>query len=171
MILVTTAGKVGAEAARLLREQDARDRGDLYLLTNVRIGWMNGIWLAADDTERAEREVDEAMAQWGSPEQQVQQYYEVLARVQIELYRDRGRAVLTLLEERWPAFARAHLLRIQIVRVGLFHHRARGAVAAIASGEVEVVVGARLVRANDLVLGQVEGWWRLVGVDKLLKSG
>jgi CBS domain-containing protein len=27
------------------------------------------------------------------------------------------------------------------------------------------VVGARLVRADDLVLGQVEGWWRLVGVE------
>jgi CBS domain-containing protein len=32
------------------------------------------------------------------------------------------------------------------------------------------VVGARLVRANDLVLGQVEGWWRLVGVDTGLRS-
>src|SRR3984957_20558429 len=32
------------------------------------------------------------------------------------------------------------------------------------------VIGARLVRANDLVLGQVEGWWRLVGVDTGLRS-
>jgi CBS domain-containing protein len=27
------------------------------------------------------------------------------------------------------------------------------------------VVGARLVRANDLVIGCIEGWWRVVGVD------
>jgi len=32
------------------------------------------------------------------------------------------------------------------------------------------VTGARLVRANDLVLGQVDGWWRLVGVDTRFRS-
>jgi len=32
------------------------------------------------------------------------------------------------------------------------------------------VVAARLVRADDLVLGRVEGWWRLVGVDTGFRS-
>ena len=32
------------------------------------------------------------------------------------------------------------------------------------------VVGAKLVRANDLVLGRVDGWWRLVGVDTRFRS-
>ena len=32
------------------------------------------------------------------------------------------------------------------------------------------VVGARLVRADDLVLGLIEGWWRLVGVDTSFRS-
>jgi len=32
------------------------------------------------------------------------------------------------------------------------------------------VTGARLVRANDLVLGRVEGWWRLMGVDTRLRA-
>ena len=32
------------------------------------------------------------------------------------------------------------------------------------------VTGARLVRANDLVLGSVEGWWRLVGVETRFRS-
>jgi CBS domain-containing protein len=32
------------------------------------------------------------------------------------------------------------------------------------------VVGASLVRANDLVLGLVEGWWRVVGVDTHFRS-
>ena len=32
------------------------------------------------------------------------------------------------------------------------------------------VVGARLVRADDLVLGRVEGWWRVVGVDTRFRS-
>jgi CBS domain-containing protein len=32
------------------------------------------------------------------------------------------------------------------------------------------VVGARLVRADELVLGRVDGWWRLVGVDTGFRS-
>ena len=32
------------------------------------------------------------------------------------------------------------------------------------------VAGARLVRANDLVLGCVDGWWRLVGLETRLRS-
>jgi CBS domain-containing protein len=32
------------------------------------------------------------------------------------------------------------------------------------------VVGAHLVRADDLVLGRVEGWWRLVGVETGFRS-
>jgi Mg/Co/Ni transporter MgtE len=32
------------------------------------------------------------------------------------------------------------------------------------------VVGARLVRADDLVLGCVDGWWRLLGVDTSVRS-
>ena len=32
------------------------------------------------------------------------------------------------------------------------------------------VVGARLVRADDLVLGRVDGWWRVVGVDTSFRS-
>lgn len=32
------------------------------------------------------------------------------------------------------------------------------------------VTGARLVRANDLVLGLIEGWWRVVGVETRFRS-
>ena len=32
------------------------------------------------------------------------------------------------------------------------------------------VVGARLVRADDLVLGRIENWWRVVGVDTSFRS-
>ena len=119
-----------------MHAQDARQRGDLYLLTNVRLGWMNSVWLAADDADRAERELAEAMTQWGSPEQQLQQYYELLARVQIDLYRGRGLEAHALIEARWRAMAQAHVFRIQTVRVFVHHLRARAALGAIAAGEV-----------------------------------
>lgn len=110
--------------------EEARVRGDLYLLTNIRIGLIDAVWLAADDDARAERELDEAMAQWGTPEQQLQQYYELLARVQIELYRGRGLDALGMIDARWPAMRSAHLHRIQIVRLQLAHVRARAALAS-----------------------------------------
>jgi hypothetical protein len=115
--------------------QEARVRGDLYLLTNIRLGLLNAVWLVADDDARAENELDEAVALWGTPEQQLQQYYELLARVQIDLYRGRGLAGHVMVDARWPAMRRAHLHRIQIVRLQLAHLRARAAVAAVAAGE------------------------------------
>jgi serine/threonine protein kinase len=116
--------------------QEARQRGDLYQLTNVRIGWMNSVWLAADDVARAERELDEAMVQWGAPEQQLQQFYELVARVQVALYRGPGRDALALIEKRWQTMARAHLLRVQTVRIFVRHLRARAAVATIAASGI-----------------------------------
>ncbi len=115
--------------------QEARVRGDLYLLTNIRIGLINAVWLAADDSARAEQELDEAMAAWGTPDQQLQQYYELIARVHIALYRGHGLAAYALINERWPAMRRAHLHRIQFVRLQVAHLRARAALAAVAAEE------------------------------------
>ncbi len=127
--------------------QEARERGDLYLLTSSRIGMANSIRLAADDPDGAERDLADAMAQWGSPDQQVQQYHELFARVQIELYRKRGREALALIDGRWRLLEQAHLLRIQVVRMMLFHVRARAAVAAVAAKEVEGAAAVALVES------------------------
>jgi hypothetical protein len=127
--------------------QEARVRGDLYLLTNIRLGLINAVWLAADDDARAEHELDEAVALWGTPEQQLQQYYELLARVQIDLYRGRGLAAHAMVDARWPTMRRAHLHRIQIVRLQLAHLRARAAVAAVASGEAQGAQATGLLRS------------------------
>ena len=134
--------------------EEARVRGDLYLLTNIRIGLINSVWLAADDDARAEQELDEAMALWGTPEQQLQQYYELLARVQIELYRGRGLAGLAMIDARWPTMRRAHLHRIQIVRLQLAHLRARALLAAVTAGEE---LGARATELIASALGEARG--------------
>jgi hypothetical protein len=137
--------------------EEARVRGDLYLLTNIRIGLINAVWLAADDDARAEQELDESMALWGTPEQQLQQYYELLARVQIELYRGRGLAGLGMIDARWPTMRRAHLHRIQIVRLQLAHLRARAALAAVTAGEEQ---GAR---ATELIASALDEARRIQG--------
>jgi serine/threonine protein kinase len=141
-------GEIGELSRRLpAYTQEARQRGDVYELTNVRIGWVNAAWLAADDIACAERELDDAMTQWGSPERQLQLYYELVARVQLELYRGRGLGALALIEAQWPAMSNAHLFRVQTVRIFVRHLRARAALSALAAGEVVGAEAAALIRA------------------------
>ena len=65
MILVTTAGKVGAEAARLLREQDTlvrvlvRDPGKMAAKAGVRAVVMTHLGPSVDPNDNYQRYVDE----------------------------------------------------------------------------------------------------------------
>jgi hypothetical protein len=110
--------------------QEAREHGDRYLLTNHRIGLPNVIWLAAGAVDRAESELGDAMRDWGSADQQIQQYYELVSRVHIDLYRGHGVAALGRIEARWPSMKRAFLFEVQIVALEAWHLRARAALAA-----------------------------------------
>jgi len=142
--------------------QEARRRGDQYLATNIRIGVANAGWLAADDPARAEAELDDAMACWGSSEQQVQRYHEVVARVHIALYRGQGGAADVMVAERWSELESANLLRVQTVRVGLHHLRARALLGAMVdrglSGD-ELARAARETRASVLAMRRERIRW------------
>ncbi len=127
--------------------QEARDRGDNYMLTNARIGSSNAVWLAADDPDGAERDLADAMAQWGTDEQRVQQYHDLFARVHIQLYRGRAREALALIDARWRSLAKAHLLRIQLVRVIMHQLRARAALALSATSELGGATSIALAKA------------------------
>jgi hypothetical protein len=109
---------------------DARQRRDLYLLTNVRIGLLNVVWLAADDPDRAIVEIDAAMRDWGSSDLQVQLYHETVARAHVYLYQRRPEQVLELLDRHFSNFRRAQLFRIQTVHLYALHLRARAALSA-----------------------------------------
>jgi CBS domain-containing protein len=64
------------------------------------------------------------------------------------------------------------VLKGQKVDLGRFDRREREVLLGgdLLGRRVINVTGARLVRANDLVLGCVEGWWRVVGVDTRLRA-
>jgi serine/threonine protein kinase len=109
---------------------EARAQGNRYLLTNMRIGLANAMWLAAGSVERAEQELEEAMRDWGAPDGQIQQYYELVARAQQDLFRGRGLAALSRVEARWPALRRAFLFEVEVVAIEALHLRARAALAA-----------------------------------------
>jgi len=108
---------------------EARARGDLYALTNLRSGRVNFAWLVADDPERARREVEDARAEWPTERVHLQHYYFLLARVQLALYVD-DRNPLPEIDAAWSALDDAFVFRIQSVRIEAWHLRARAALAA-----------------------------------------
>lgn len=107
----------------------ARERGNLYAATELRTR-TNLVWLAADDPDRARREVTEAMRQWSHRGFHRQHYNSLLALIQISLYTGDGAAAWERVRAEWPALARSLLLRIQILRVEAMHLEARSALAA-----------------------------------------
>ncbi|MBI2392643.1 MAG: protein kinase [Deltaproteobacteria bacterium] len=110
--------------------REARDRGNLYLETNLSVGDTNMYWLLEGAPDEALSVVDEAMRRWSHRAFQVQHWYEIHARGQIDLYRGDPRAALRRIDESWASLKRAMQLRVQISRIKALHLRGRAAVAS-----------------------------------------
>lgn len=121
-------GELTRRVPRLLR--DALARGDRYAATDLRIGLPNAAWLAADELADARRHVDEATAERVRTSYHLQDYYELLARSQIDLYAGDGAAAAARIDAAWPALKKSLLLRIQNLRIEASFLRARAALAA-----------------------------------------
>lgn len=120
-----------AELASLVPRMvaEARDRGDVFAATSLRLGLPNLIHLASDRPETALAEVEDAMRRWSATGFHSQHYFEILARTHVDLYRRDGAAAHARMEQAWPSLKRALLLRLQALRVELCHLRARAALA------------------------------------------
>lgn len=119
------------EAAACL--DDARERGDVMLGADVRTGPMNSVWLAADDPDAAERELDQAV-HWRPARSDGQLAFpDLIARVNIEIYRGRSDAAWRAVTVAWPRLLAAQQLRIECVHVELSHLRIRAALASLAA--------------------------------------
>jgi hypothetical protein len=92
------------------------------------------VWLAADDPDGAEREVERVMAAWSRQDFQVQHFTTLTAQAQISLYRGDGQAAWRQVVDQWSGLANAMLLHVEIVRIYMLHLRARCALAAATSG-------------------------------------
>jgi serine/threonine protein kinase len=121
-----------AELARLapIHLHEAQERGDLYCATNLRSGWSNLIYLAADDPEGGRRSTQEAMRSWSQRGFHIQHLYDVMAHGHIDLYLGDGRSALARLDESWKALEGSLLLRVQQLRVQILGLRGRAALAA-----------------------------------------
>jgi eukaryotic-like serine/threonine-protein kinase len=109
--------------------REAEDRGDLYLSTNLRIGYTNLWWLLADETSTASSMVAEAMARWSRRWFHLQHWYELQSLCQIDLYNGCASRAHERVEDRWPAFEASLALRVEVTASRARSLRGRIAIA------------------------------------------
>jgi hypothetical protein len=113
--------------------KEARERGDLFAVTNLSTNLMAIIRLGADDADGARRHLQAAIDQWSQAGFHVQHHFAVLAQALIELYTGNGAAAWKHISEQWPAYQASFLLRWQIPRIDALFMHASSAVAAATS--------------------------------------
>jgi hypothetical protein len=112
---------------------DAMNRGDLYSVVNLRLGFTNLVWLAADDVDEARRQIADGMAMWSHRGFYLQHYRALLAEANADLYTGEGERAYARVKGRWHDLERRLLLRVQIVRGEAYFLRARSAIASMAA--------------------------------------
>jgi hypothetical protein len=111
--------------------KEARERNDLYAVTNLSLVIRTFVRLADDESERARRELRQVIDEWSQQGFHVQHMNRLFDEAQIDLYQGDGSAAWERVTAQWPALARSSLLRVQQVRIFLLHLRARAALAAV----------------------------------------
>ncbi len=114
--------------------QEAQRRGDLYTETNLRIRLYYLMRLASDEPEKLEIELREALEQWSHRGFHVQHYWELVCQVETTMYRGEGEEGWHFLNFQWKALKKSQYLRVQFVRIEMWHLYARSALAAIVQG-------------------------------------
>jgi hypothetical protein len=109
--------------------EEALSRGDHYSATNLRGGILSWHWLAADDPDRADDEIDGAMRRWSAADFHSQHFWHMLTSANAHLYRGDADRALERVTGQWRSLSRSLLLRVQIARIELYELRARCALA------------------------------------------
>jgi hypothetical protein len=128
-------GHTGELAARISSwEPEARARGDHFMVTNLLAFPMPIERIFAGDITGAVEHLREALALWPYRGFHIQHVSVLFTRAQLELYRGDGRAACDAVSSQWWAMVRSLQTQNQETRVMLRDVRARGAIAAAASG-------------------------------------
>lgn len=129
--------------------EEAHQRGDLYLMSSICLGYPNARWLVLDEPARALAEVDEAMAR--VPTRSLHFYYALIARAQASLYLADGAAAYERVCAEWHEIESGYLLRMAIVFVVSHHLRARAALSLAATGRDVVRLQREALRAARVI--------------------
>jgi hypothetical protein len=121
-----------AESARrlpaLVREAEARN--DRYAQHSLRVlGCAYVLDLAADDPDKAQRELDQDLSAWSYQNYDIQRANALLAKIDIALYEGRPERAVSVLRSEWEQIVRFKLLRIPTTFVFSWTARARATLA------------------------------------------
>jgi len=151
-------GEMREARRRIVRLVDeAEARSDIYSLTNLSTSLNVMAWLVSDEPDEASRRLDDAMAKWSQRGYHLQHYWEMVARVHIELYRGDNEAAWRAVADTWTDLRKSFLPRVQVVRIEGWTLRGRAAVA-MAAAEPALLREARRcvkkVRREDVAWAQ-----------------
>jgi serine/threonine protein kinase len=128
LMFLGEVAEIGRRLPALIKQ--ARERNDLYAVTNLSLVIRTFVRLADDEPERARHELRQVIDEWSQQGFHVQHMNRLFDEVQIDLYQGEGSAAWERVTAQWPALARSYLLRVQQVRILFLHLRARAALAA-----------------------------------------
>jgi eukaryotic-like serine/threonine-protein kinase len=143
-----------AELRRRLPVQlkEARERGDLWLSTNLRVGYsMVHVCLADDEPAAARRHSEEALRDWSYPGWHVQQLHDLMGMTTVDLYEGDAAAAARRLGAAWPQVKKTLYLRMEYMRHLFGHLRGRVALALARADEAQrkprLAEAAKIARA------------------------
>ena len=112
--------------------EEATERGDRYLAATTGTRIESLAWLADDNVSKARARADEAVQQWSRQRFHLQHLNQLCAHLDIDLYADAGAAGWHRICAARPAIEASLLLRVELLRVDIFHSSGRCAIAAAA---------------------------------------
>lgn len=127
MALAGEFEELAVQVPKEIREAD--ERRDRFASVNLRLGHINALWLVADDVETATRRCEEASQFLSKSAFHVQHYYDMLARMHIDLYRGDAASALERVEANWEALWNSMLTRVQHPRMFGYYLRIRASAA------------------------------------------
>jgi hypothetical protein len=133
--------------------QEAIERGDHYSATALKTWRSNVAWLVTDRPEEARQVALESQLQSLGDGFHLHHHHELLTHSHIDLYLGDARAAWQRVEGTWPRLERAHLFRIQSVRIEARLLRASAALAYAAAEPREREAALVLV---ERMMGKIE---------------
>jgi len=111
---------------------EARDRGNAYASTAMRMPFGLASWIARGDVAGAREQAAEAVASWSVRGFQLQHCWFLLGESLVDLYEGRGADAWNRVCERWSGLSNSMLLQLPLLRTQMLHLRGCCAVAAAA---------------------------------------
>jgi serine/threonine protein kinase len=156
---LTQMGDLAAMRRRIpVLIKEARDRGDLFLETNLASYASPLLWLADDDPEGGRSVVEDVMGRWSHRGVHSQHYMAITGLTHIDLYKGDGPAAWHRLETEWRGLRNALFLHIETIRVELLEMRVRSALAAAATASAPSP-WLRAARAYLRLIERVKAPW------------